>query len=122
MTLSPWLHSCTFLLFPWHHIGYHGNSQLRYLSLFKLDRPYTFSGHSREFFSRENSFFIIMATVVKVTIPQYFSYYQGPMTNLCAKFWQDRSKNEEKIMSTTTALYEYDEIIILPAALCWSNM
>ena len=27
---------------------------------------------------------------------------------LCAKFHQDRSKNEEKIMSKTTALYVYD--------------
>ncbi len=34
--------------------------------------------------------------------------YQGPMTHLCAKFHQDPSKNEEKIMSKTTALYVYD--------------
>ncbi len=50
-----------------------------------------------------------MATVVKVTIPQYFSCYRGPMTHLCAKFHQDRSNNEEKIMSQTTALYIYDD-------------
>ncbi len=43
-----------------------------------------------------------MATVVKVTMPQYFSCYRSPMTQLCAKFHQDRNKNEEKIMSTTT--------------------
>ena len=30
------------------------------------------------------------------------------MTHLCAKFHQDQSKIEEKIMSKTTALYVYD--------------
>ncbi len=49
-----------------------------------------------------------MATVFKVTILQYFSCYRGPITHLCAKFHQNRSKNEEKIMSKTTALYVYD--------------
>ncbi len=71
----------------------------------------TISGHSRESLSGENSFFITMATVVKITIPQYFSCYRGPMTHLCAKFHQDWSKNEEEIMSKTTALYVYDMYI-----------
>ena len=31
------------------------------------------------------------------------------MTHLCAKFHQDQSKIEEKIMSKTTALYVYDD-------------
>ena len=50
-----------------------------------------------------------MATVVKVTILQYFFCYRGLMTHPCAKFHQDRSKNEEKIISQTTALYVYDD-------------
>ncbi len=107
--LTSWhsLHTC--LITPF--CCCHGNilvtivtGNLAFSPFFDLDLPYTIPGHSREYLSIENSFFITMATVVKVTMPQYFSCYKGPMTHLCAKFHQDQSKIEEKIMSKTTTL------------------